>query len=409
MGTKRLMVWALGVSLILPAAARALTLQDRVEALEATIEAEGRGVAATLGIDAHAMVMVDYMFDFNQPPSGDAQLSTFTFKDDTFDLRQASLFFSRAREDESWGFGLVLDFGTAAEAIAARWDSDGDNICGSSHGCEFEIREAYLTYYTPLTMPNGDPISLKAGKFATLLGWEVIPSWDALNDNISTSFLFGFAVPFTHVGLLANLPITDMIALDLGVVNGWDSVRDNNHGKTLLAGISVTPAEEVSMYLAGTYGAEGDSIKDGGPGAGSKTGAVTANAVWHAANRITFVLDSTYANESDVLLGRCGCSDTRSADWYGVAGYAVFQVTDDLSFALRTEWFDDPDGVRTDAPEGKGATLWEVTPTLSYWLTDRIIARAEYRHDESSTPIFESRGGTQPGQDLVSTEVIVTF
>src|SRR6266511_375041 len=46
----------------------------------------------------------------------------------------------------------------------------------------------------------------KAGKFVTLLGYEVIEG--PLNPNFSRSFMFGFAIPFIHVGgLLSYSPL----------------------------------------------------------------------------------------------------------------------------------------------------------------------------------------------------------
>ena len=81
---------------------------------------------------------------------------------------------------------------------------------------------------------------------------------------------------------------------------------------------------------------------------------------------------------------------------------------------MRGEWFDDPDGTQTGFAR---TTYWELTPTVSYALTDHVTVRAEYRHDEASGAVFPQRGtsgvngGGTPvnGQDLIRSEFIVAF
>jgi hypothetical protein len=275
----------------------------------------------------------------------------------------------------------------------------------SEENNSFELREAYLTYKLPFWSTT-----LKAGKFATLLGYEVLKTQDAFNHNISHSILFGFSIPFTHTGILLSAPLGEMATFDIGVVNGWDNVEDNNDNKTLLAGFGLTPSDTFSLYVAGTYGGEQNSLDNSipGAGAGSKRGVVTANATFTVSDQLSFAIDSVYGNETDLIPDG---SKRKDANWYGVAGYAMFDVDDRLSVALRSEVFDDPDGAR-----GFDATVWEITPTLSYKLTDHVLARLEYRHDEASKPIFakdDRDGGSlfngQSGSDTIAGELIVSF
>jgi hypothetical protein len=424
---RRLLFWAglaTALTIMLPGLGVAQTIGERLDAVEKKVDEQGKTIAAATGIDIHAMGMFDYNYNFNNP-HGDTPLSTFNFKDSTFDVRQGSLFFERLRPDENWGFNLVMDFGSTAEAIAARWGGSNSkgtstNLCGNSGSCEVEIREVWGTYKLPFALPNSDKISVKGGKFVTLLGYEIIPTYTAFNDNISTSYLFGFSIPFTHTGVLFDVPIGDMFALDLGVVNGWDNVKDNNSGKTLLGGFKIAPLENLSSYIAWTVGPENDPTSAGGPGAGSVRSVVTANVAYQATDMLGFALDSTWANDSNRLPSRSG-TGTRSANWYGIAGYGTFNITPELRFALRAEWFDDPDGTQAGFDEagpvtgpypyeGAGATYWEITPTFSYALTEHITMRAEYRHDEASAKVFPTGSDNRvTGQDLVRTELIVAF
>ena len=72
-----------------------------------------------------------------------------------------------------------------------------------------------------------------------------------------------------------------------------------------------------------------------------------------------------------------------SASWQGAAQYLVYDFTPALESATRGEFFDDKDGARTN---GEAQTLWEITQTLSYKIPEvtGLIARLEYRHDNSS-------------------------
>ena len=62
----------------------------------------------------------------------------------------------------------------------------------------------------------GGGVTLKAGKFATLLGYEVIES--PSNLNVSRGYLFTLAIPLTHTGGLASYTFTDGFNMTAGVV-----------------------------------------------------------------------------------------------------------------------------------------------------------------------------------------------
>ena len=53
------------------------------------------------------------------------------------------------------------------------------------------------------------------------------------NWNYSRSVLFGYAIPFYHVGLRATLPVTDKVSLAGYAVNGWNNGTEFNGKKTV--------------------------------------------------------------------------------------------------------------------------------------------------------------------------------
>lgn len=347
-------------------------------------------------VDINALVSTRYMYSFDRPVNDEVVNRVVDKRDNSFAIDTASLFVSRMEEGESFGFGLALDFGDAASAYAAQRRG------GFEDSDEFELREAFLVYNLPFA-----GISVKAGKFATLLGYEVMKTNTSFNHNISHSMLFGFAVPFTHTGILVSAPIGEQVSVDVGVVNGWDSFDDNNSGKTLLAGIGFDPIDTVSLYAAGTYGSEQDPRDRGGAGAGVKRGTATLNATIAATEQLALAFDAVYGNDSDLVPVGNGFED---ADWYGAAAYAIFDIDEQWSVALRAEVFDD-EGVRGNFPNtGKRVTIWEITPTVAFRLNEYVMFRAEYRHDEASDRIFaKANGRSQRGWDTIAGEILVGF
>ncbi len=376
------------------AAAETATVKDRVLGLETSLKETQATITEKLGVSIHGFVAGSYLYNFNTPNSRGNTLRTFDTDANTFSLDYANLNISR-KTDEGLGFVTNLDFGKAAEVVGSVSHWSNSNTTEQTNS--FELREAYLTYKLSESL---DGVTFKAGRFVTLLGAEIIDNFDNHNFNVSRSISFGYGIPFTHTGLLANIPMGSIAALDLGVVNGWDNVVDNNSGKTGIAGLSLNPTDIVSMYFSAAYGPE---QTDNGH---SKRAALTGVVTVKPTDILTIAAEGTYGNESDLV----GAAGDKSAEWYGGALYGVVKATDALSIALRGEVFDDTDGTRfanTQAPNG--STAWEITPTLAYQVTDGLLVRAEYRHDEANQKLFQHNGEFVRGQDTIATQAVYSF
>jgi opacity protein-like surface antigen len=414
-------------TLLAAGAARAQTVQQRLDALEKKVDDSQKSMASLLGIEIHGLVAMDYNYNLNGPDSKTNRIHVFDQDSNSIDLNQANINIQR-KVPAGLGFNLDLDFGKTAEVVGAttQWRSnsstDRHGLAGSNSS--IDLRQAYVTYAFADT-----PFSLQAGKFVTYHGAEVIKSYNNLNYNISNSILFGFSIPFTHTGLLGTYTMpNDLGSISAGVVNGWDNVVDNNDGKSLHGMVTLTPDPMVTFAVSTTYGAEQDNRGD------SKRLMISPLVTVKPTDQWTFILDYNYGNESNVSLcpggSRAGCVTPATsvtglyqapgnAMWQGAAAYVVFAPTADWQFALRGEVFDDPDGVRTlfqQAGSGPGATFWEFTPTVAYKITDNLTARAEYRHDESDKGFFDAGSRTVangdrglPGQDMIATELIYAF
>jgi hypothetical protein len=336
-----------------------------------------------------------WFFDFNKPDSGLITLHPRDSDDASaeFEFGQLSLI----RPSEGWfvpGFGLKLDVGRVAKHIKADWNGNGGTFRGDKfEKNSFEVQDAYVTWTVPEDAAALKGLTLKGGKWATLLGAEVIEPW--ANFNYSRSFLFNFAIPFTNTGGLVTYPVTEKVSATGGVVVGWDNVGDNNNSPSFIGNLTWVAHDMVTLAGNGIYGPEQtDKISP-------KRGVADLIATIKPTSALTFLLNYDWGSEEDVGLGG------GDAIWQGFSGIAAYQFTDRLSGAVRGEWFEDSDGART----GIRQTLYEGTFTAKYQLTQHLSMRAEYRTDHSTrSQVFEKEGGGATNrQDIAGFEFTYLF
>jgi hypothetical protein len=336
-------------------------------------------------------------WNFNDPSTG---FNTLRSLDPDHAMANVNLAQIRInRPSDGWfipGFGLTLDAGRIAKFIKSDWGGTP----GVARGDTFEhsdtdAEEAYLTWAVPDDGPSIlKGLSLKGGKFATLLGAEVIEPW--ANYNLSRSFLFGFAIPFTNTGVLASYPITDKLSVTMGPVAGWDKVTGLNGGWSFMGDITWVTTDQLTLAANWIWGPETKQLDN-------KRTVVDLIATIKATDALTFVLNYDVGTEeaANVASGL-----NNNATWQGFAAIANYNFTDRASAAARGEWFQDQGGSRTGLRQG----LWEATLTGKYLITQHLYTRAEYRHDESSKqPFFADSNKLLAGQDTIGFEFGYVF
>jgi len=405
-----------------------LTLEERVERLERKMEVpapagepyddsalqsrldalEGHLKHLPYGMKLGFIAATSYMYNFNEPDSGNNSLRGFDADDNTFSLDLFQVELSRETEDGGVGFMLKLDFGKTAERLGTDWDGDGTSGNTSFETDPIDIQDAYLTYRFP-GLPS---FQILAGKFATLVGSELIES--PLNHNISRSLGFTWSGPFTHTGVLGSYEFDDsegdeVAKITLGLVNGWDNVIDSNDGKSVIGQVTASPIDMLTLTVNGMYGAEQADRE------GSKRGIVDTIAVLAPVEGLEFTLEYLYGNETDL-----GPTRDETVEWQSFAGIVAYDLPKDLtpmpiSMALRGEYFDDSDGTRLPNPFtfGKALNAYEVTYTVGVWLYEGLRFRTEYRYDWSPNDVFEKEtrgsGSFQTDQHTVAAELSYVF
>jgi hypothetical protein len=313
---------------------------------------------------------IDLTYNYNTlKPMDDATLfHAYHGQHDTFLLNAAHL--AVTGSNDSLSYAVEVDLGSDAQV-----DSGDDDV---------DVQEAWVSYVSP------GGLGFKAGKFVTYQGIEVIESGG--NPTISRGLLFGLAEPFTHVGAVVTYKVNDKIDVAGGVLNGWDLVADNNHGKTFVAKLGYTG--DGALLTASAYaGPEQPDNSDDWRFSGDVTGMVKLGTIdlWAQVNA-----------GSEQGAG----PDGDSAAWFGAGVQPVFHVSDAFAVGARGEVFRDADGARTGVEE----TIINLTATPAYTVATGLVLRAELTMDISSEDVFvDDEGDAHGTQVLALGEVLYSF
>jgi len=353
-------------------------------------------------VDVAGYVSASYVYNANNPdnPIYAQSLNQFNVNHNQFNLDDAALEFSMpADEPGRAGFQLDINFGNNAEILggygpAAQTDPAlggflSDNVV--------EIEQMNVSY-------NWNDVVFKAGKFDTLLGYEVLDI--VANKQVTQGVLFTYAIPLYHTGLLASSKFNEEWGWAVGVVNGWGNANsgasDTNDNKGALGQINLSTGP-FTTALSTYYGAD------------SSTGFATAQSVsnenddqalvidWvgsvKASDAVLLFWEADWAYQDDVTFGPGSPFDgqQRNAHWYGGMLGGSWQATEKMYLSARGEILRDSKGYRITA--GEDVTAYTLTGTLGYQLTDNLLARFEVRYDDlnadttSQVDTFFPQGG----------------
>ena len=270
------------------------------------------------------------------------------------------------------GLGILLNAMIGRDAIVT--NAYGLGTWTDSPDFGVDVTQGYLR------LSQSANFYVDAGKFTTINGAETVaPNTDT---NFSRSILFGYAGPFTALGLRSTYIMNDMLKFNLGMNDGWDTIRDFSRGPTLEFSNTITFNPKLS--LASTVYSGKQRIVDRtsiGP-EGTRT-LLDFVGTLNVTDKATVLLNYDYAwqTQSQLLDGSIG-----RATWNGLAGYFNYQWTDAWHSSLRGEYFSDPQGVRT----GVNQDWKEVTLTIIYIVpkNKNIELRGEVRRDFSNLNSF---------------------
>jgi hypothetical protein len=350
------------------------------------------------------------------------------------------------------GFRARLNYGAQSRFSRAR-----TNYQPGTDNAELDVHELYAEYIVPV----GNGLKIQMGKINTLIGLEVINSWE--NPNFSRSFTFGLAQAFTETGLRLTYPIATWATAAVGLVNGWDNIEDNNRGKTVTWNLALTPVPMFGISFYGSYGPEqsngnaqfGNAATGvcpvGSPQCDPHAKRLVAGSLitFKPTDSDTLIIEPYYGNETNASF----TSANGNARWNAILAYYTHDFNDQtqphaLSMRVRGEIFEDAGGARTCVggnnfngganvcanpsssfplaaaggffPPGTGGfngatgsgvpqTLWETTWTIQWKPAPALMTRMEYRYDHSNKNVFLDGSTAKNNQSTLGFSVVYLF
>lgn len=345
--------------------------------------AAGQSKDSTQAISISGFIDAYYSKNIASPASRTNKLRNFDIPENQINLSLAEIVLQK--KASPIGFRADIDYGTANDVV------QGIAPYGTvPYSTLTNVQQAFLT----AVIPVGEGLTADVGKFVTHMGYEVIESKD--NWNYSRSLLFAWAIPYFHTGLRLTYPFSDKFTAALHVVNGWNSVIDNNAEKSLGLALSYSPTGSTSLILNVMDGFEQPTAVDVG-----KKKVFDVIVTQQVTDAFTVTLNADYGDET--LLGGL-------AIWRGAAVYGRYSFNAKSAFAVRAEILDDPQGYAT----GLGVPqldVKEVTATYEYKFADALLVRGEGRYDFSNAPVFDKKTNvnTETGQMTFLVGIVAMF
>lgn len=321
-------------------------------------------------------VEASYAYNFNRPSNGITNARGFDNRHNTFSLTNAAL--GGAWEKGALSGRLVLQVGSTGSTYYLAEPSLAGS--GAANATSPELWKYLQEANVGLAVPVGDrTLRLQAGLFLSPIGPETIPVKD--NWNYSRSSLF-FGLPFYHTGLRATYEATDRWSVTLHAYNGWNSVVDNNDGKSVAASVAYKVDPGVNVQL----------LYFGGPE--RARGAAEGPAWRHVFDAFVFV--DPHPRFSLGAHADAGFEANRlgTHSWQAGALYARVKALEVLYVAARGDMF--RENAPTDAATGATSSpiFWPVewvssaTGTLDLRPHDNMSVRLEVRHDQAQGTLY---------------------
>jgi len=331
-----------------------------------------------------------YEYNFNSPVGRVNLLRAYDVLSNEFSLNQADIVLEHAPDVSAgrrWGGRLDLQFGQATDTL------QGNPSNEPRPEIYRNIFQAYGTY----VLPALKGVTVDFGKWGSSLGIEGNYTKDQMN--YSRSYWFNF-LPFYHMGVRANVPLTDRFGVNYWVVNGTNQVEATNGFKDELFGFTAQPKSSVNWTMNYYLGQEHPDratatncgpipVQPGlcftaiNPAPNGRTHIFDSYATWKASPKWTFALEGDYYIQR---LWQNAAPGESSAPSHtdGGAAYLQYQFTPKVALAARAEYMSDRGGLFS----GITQALKENTITFDYRIADGMLMRYEWRRDFSNQPSF---------------------
>ena len=295
-----------------------------------------------------------------------------------------------------------LDAGFGLEIVAGSMVQDAFQDDGVFYNSAINLSQAYVDLQIPTPL---NALRMRVGR--TYVPWGVESVDPAENPHFSLSYTKQF-LPRTATGLSLGMDLGAGLSYTQYVVNGWDTVVDNNDAKTFGGQLAwKLQGADALFTMNWIAGAEQDDNNS------DMRWALELGMRWKPQPDLDLRASVLYGQESFSGSYPYGSDETARFGGFTVMGKKSFFLVEGKDFyrlglALRGSYFRDQGGSRT----GLDQALGEVTATVEYRPIRDAALRVEYRRDVSSRgDAFRSHGGnlSRGSQDTFSLSLSYAF
>lgn len=325
-------------------------------------------------------------------------------------LHQLWLYFERPCDTGGCGIDVGgrfdIFYGTDWRAALCHGQGLEDRINGFDQLYGLGLPQCYLEVAV-------NKLSIKMGRMAGILGYEMIPPMG--NFFYSHSYTICYTEPLLITGLMGKYPLTDQLDALAGFHQGLHRFEDNNNDLSFQGGLIWTSCDKrTSLAYSLDIGPNDDEgLRDEYLHSLVLKRQLTKNALYVLQNNVGF---------------RNGVAGEEDAEWYSIAQYFIYTFNPCWSAGVRIEWFRDDDGAKImgignlpDARGWLGAPGYEGNFTnlslgLNWKPKANVYVRPEVRwdwYDGRPNPAgpyaLPFDDGNSRRQFTLATDLVVTF
>lgn len=318
-----------------------------------------------------------------------------------------------APTEASFGFTLEAAYGrNAQQARTYGWDMHwGINAPGDDDPDKarrdkqnfLAVPNMAATAY----LPYAGGFTAMAGIFGSGLGYEIPPNVRAArNPFASRSYAFMTQSGAVSGFLLGKRLISNqsmLLGMELGVIQGQGNLRDNNDSKAILGALRWrTP--DMNTWIDYEF-LVGDSQSDSNDVQTPRGRVISADGQFKQQHSLNgwHRFDEKWSMGAEMVYGhQAGDGKTSTVDivsgpgfdgarWWGANVVLTYQQRKDLSFSVRAEHFDDPDGFILFPSSTSRGAFNALTAGVRYDFNKYLTLRPELRYDW-----FDGRDDARP-------------
>jgi len=326
-------------------------------------------------------------------------------------------------QNDKINFGFRVDNLFGNDWVFNHMRGLAENAFPLNHFAGYDPAQVYGEVHLPILTKGG--LDVKGGRFYTILGYEVVPATG--RPLLSVPYMFNYGQPFTHLGVISTLHVTDRINWINATVNGYDRWFNESYKWNYLGGFTWTskdakanlavsyifgpnqypkflPANTQIVLLGNTippYEARRRNL-----GYGSNNRLSFTNVFSYAwTDKLTQVLENDDSYENNIP-GSGTDGTNRNDSWYSFGNWFLYKCSDKLTGVWRSEVFHDQGGQRLQT--GKADTVYEMTLGMIWKPKPYIWIRPEARYDWSQfVPVYFDN--TKKSQLTLAVDAILLF